>query len=42
MKFHGKKIGEIMKKLGQKELLNKMIYLDPQRKDIYENYLSEI
>ena len=42
MKFHGKKIGEIMKKLGQKELLNKMIYLDAQRKDIYENYLSEI
>ena len=42
MKFHGKKIGEIMKKLGQKELLNKMIYLDAQRKDIYEDYLSEI
>ena len=42
LKFHGKKIGEIMQKLGQKELLNKMIYLDPQRKDIYENYLSEI
>ena len=42
MKFHGKKIGEIMKKLGQKELLNKMIYLDAQRKDVYENYLSEI
>jgi hypothetical protein len=31
-----------MKKLGQKELLNKMIYLDAQRKDVYENYLSEI
>ena len=42
MKFHGGKIGEIMKKLGQKDLLKKMTYLDAQRKDIYEGYLSEI
>ncbi|MEC7822790.1 MAG: DUF4835 family protein [Candidatus Neomarinimicrobiota bacterium] len=42
MKFHGKKIGEIMKKLGQKELLKKMTYLDAQRKDVYEAYLNEI
>ena len=42
MKFHWGKIGEIMKKLGQKDLLKKMTYLDAQRKDIYEGYLSEI
>ena len=42
LKFHGKKIGEIMQKLGQKELLRKMIYLDSQRDNIYKDLLSSI
>ena len=42
LKFHGKKIGEIMQKLGQKELLTEMIYLDSQRDSIYKDLLSSI
>lgn len=42
LKFHGKKIGEIMQKLGQKELLREMIYLDSQRENIYKDLLSSI
>jgi len=42
LKFHGKKIGEIMQKLGQKELLREMIYLDSQRDNIYKDLLSSI
>ena len=42
LKFHGKKIGEIMKKLGQKKLLQEMIYLDSQRDNVYKELLSSI
>ena len=42
LKFHGKKIAEIMQKLGQKELLREMIYLDSQRDSIYKDLLSSI
>jgi hypothetical protein len=42
LKFHGKKIGEMMQKLGQKKLLQEMIYLDSQRDDIYKELLSSI
>ena len=42
LKFHGKKIGEIMQKLGQKELLKEMIYLDSQRDNTYKDLLSSI
>ena len=42
MKYHGKKIGELMQKLGQKKLLQKMIYLDSQRDNIYKDLLSSI
>ena len=42
LKFHGKKIGQIMQKLGQKELLREMIYLDSQRDNIYKDLLSSI
>tara|TARA_X000000368_G_C22847872_1_gene630743 strand:- start:17 stop:859 length:843 start_codon:yes stop_codon:yes gene_type:complete len=42
LKFHGKKIAEIMQKLGQKELLREMIYLDSQRDNIYKDLLSSI
>ena len=41
MKYHGQKIGEIMGKLGQKEMLLKMQYLDAPRSNIYkEIYLN--
>ena len=40
--IHGKKIGEMMQKLGQKKLLREMIYLDSQRDDIYKELLSSI
>ena len=42
MKYHGPKIGEIMEKLGQKEMLSKMQYLDSQRSNIYKNFYSNI
>jgi len=42
LKFHGKKIGEMMQKLGQKDLLREMIYLDSQRDNIYKDLLSSI
>ena len=42
LKFHGNKIGEIMQKLGQKELLREMIYLASQRDNIYKDLLSSI
>ena len=42
LKFHGKKIGEMMQKLGQKKLLQEMIYLDSQRDNIYKELLSSI
>lgn len=41
MKYHGSKIGEIMEKLGQKDMLSKMQYLDAPRSNIYkELYLN--
>ena len=40
MKYHGPKIGEIMEKLGQKEMLSKMQYLDSQRSNIYKDFHS--
>ena len=42
MKYHGPKIGEIMEKLGQKEMLTKMQYLDSQRSNIYKDFQSNI
>ena len=42
MKYHGPKIGEIMEKLGQKEMLSKMQYLDSQRSNIYKDFYSNI
>ena len=42
MKYHGPKIGEIMEKLGQKEMLSKMQYLDSQRSNIYKAFYSNI
>lgn len=42
MKYHGPKIGEIMEKLGQKEMLSKMQYLDSQRSNIYKDFHSNI
>ena len=42
MKYHGPKIGAIMEKLGQKEMLSKMIFLDSQRSNIYEDFQSNI
>ena len=42
MKYHGPKIGEIMEKLGQKEMLSKMQYLDSQRSNIYNDFYSNI
>ena len=41
-KYHGPKIGEIMEKLGQKEMLSKMQYLDSQRSNIYKDFYSNI
>ena len=42
MKYHGQKIAEIMEKLGQKEMLSKMQYLDAQRSGIYKDFQSKI
>ncbi len=42
MKYHGPKIGEIMEKLGQQEMLSKMQYLDSQRSNIYKDFYSNI
>ena len=42
MKYHGPKIGEIMEKLGQKEMLLELQDLDPQRMDIYKDFYSNI
>ena len=42
MKNHGPKIGEIMEKLGQTEMLTKMQYLDSQRSNIYKDFQSNI
>ena len=42
MKYHGPKIAEIMEKLGQKEMLKKMQYLDSQRSNIYKDFYSNI
>ena len=42
MKYHGPKIGEIIEKLGQKEMLSKMQYLDSQRSNIYKDFYSNI
>ena len=42
MKYHGPKIGEIMEKLGQKEMLLELKDLDPQRMDIYKDFYSNI
>ena len=42
MKYHGPKIGKIMEKLGQKEMLSKMQYLDSQRSNIYKDFYSNI
>ena len=42
MKYHGSKIGEIMEKLGQTEMLTKMQYLDSQRSNIYKDFQSNI
>ena len=42
MKYHGPKIGEIMEKLGQKEMLLELQDLDPQRIDIYKDFYSNI
>jgi hypothetical protein len=42
MKYHGQKIGDIMEKLGQKEMLIKMQYLDSQRSNIYKDFQSNI
>ena len=42
MKYHGQKIGDIMEKLGQKEMLIKMQYLDSQRSNIYKEFYSNI
>jgi len=42
MKYHGPKIGEIMEKLGQKEMLLDLQDLDSQRTNIYKDYSSNI
>jgi len=42
MKYHGPRIGEIMEKLGQKEMLLELQDLDSQRSYIYKNYYSNI
>ena len=42
MNYHGIKIGDIMQKLGQKELLIQLSYYDPTRRNIYENFLNDI
>ena len=42
MKYHGPKIGSIMQKLGQKEMLLELQDLDSQRIDIYRDFYSNI
>jgi hypothetical protein len=42
MKYHGPKIGEVMEKLGQKEMLLKLQDLDSQRTNIYKDFYSNI
>lgn len=42
MKYHGPKIGDIMQKLGQKEMLLELQDLDSQRMDIYKDFYSNI
>ena len=42
MKYHGPKIGEIMEKLGQKEMLLELQDLDSQRSNIYKEFYSNI
>ena len=42
MKYHGPKIGEIMEKLGQKEMLLELKDLDSQRSNIYRDFHSNI
>ena len=42
MKYHGSKIGEIMEKLGQKEMLLELQDLDSQRSNIYKEFYSNI
>ena len=42
MKYHGPKIGDIMHKLGQKEMLLELQDLDSQRIDIYKDFYSNI
>ena len=42
MKYHGPKIGEVMEKLGQKEMLLELQDLDSQRTNIYKDYYSNI
>ena len=42
LKYHAPKIGSIMQKLGQKNMLKEMQFVDPQRKDLYEDLLINI
>ena len=42
MKYHGPKIGDIMEKLGQKEMLLELQDLDSQRLNIYKEFYSNI
>ena len=42
MKYHGPKIGEIMEKLGQKEMLLELQDLDSQRSNIYKEFYLNI
>ena len=42
LKYHGPKIGSIMKKLGQKNMLKEMQLVDPQRKSLYEDLMIHI
>lgn len=42
LKYHGPKIGSIMKKLGQKNMLKEMQLVDPQRKSLYEDLMINI
>ena len=42
LKYHGPKIGSIMKKLGQKKMLKEMQLVDPQRKSLYEDLMINI
>ena len=42
MKYHGPKIGAVMEKLGQKEMLLELQDLDSQRTNIYKDFYSNI